>query len=29
MMSLSLGWTYQGDRVSFFVKFGLNKNNFI
>ena len=28
-MSLSLSWTYQRDRVSHFVKFVLNKNNFI
>ena len=28
-LSLSLSWTYQRDRVSLLVKFGLNKNNFI
>ena len=28
-MSLSLSWTYQRDRVSLIVKFGLNKNNFV
>ena len=28
-MSLSLNWTCQKDRVSLFVKFGLNKNNFV
>ena len=28
MMSLSLSWTCQKDKVSLFVKFGLNKNNF-
>ena len=27
MMSLSLNWTCQRDRVSLIVKFGLNKNN--
>ena len=29
MMSLSLSWTCQRNRVSLFVKFGLNKNNFV
>ena len=29
MMSLSLSWIYQRDRVSLLVKFGLNKNNFV
>ena len=29
MMSLSLRWTCQKDGVSFLVKFGLNKNNFV
>ena len=29
MMSLSLSWTCQKDGVSFLVKFGLNKNNFV
>ena len=29
MMSLSLSWTCQKYGVSFLVKFGLNKNNFV
>ena len=29
MMSLSLRWACQKDGVSFLVKFGLNKNNFV
>ena len=29
MVSLSLSWTCQGDRILLIVKFGLNKNNFI
>ena len=28
-LSLSLSWTCKRDRVSLFVKFGLNKNNFV
>ena len=29
MMSLNLSWTCQSNRVSLFIKFELNKNNFI
>ena len=29
MMSLSLSWTCQRDRVSLIVKFGQDKNNFV
>ena len=29
MMSLSLSWPYQKNKVLLFVKFKLNKNNFI
>ena len=29
MMSLSLNWICYKDKVSFIVKFGQNKNNFI
>ena len=28
-MNLSLSWTYQRNRVSLIVKFGLNKNNIV
>ena len=28
-LSLNLSWTYQRDKVSLLIKYGLNKNNFI